>query len=48
MSTLEPKADLAATPELALTGDGAGEHDLGAPADSASRCCTSRSTTRSS
>jgi peptide/nickel transport system permease protein len=31
MSTLEPKADLAATPELALTGDGAGANDLGAP-----------------
>ena len=29
MSTLEPRADLAATPELALTGDGAGDHDLG-------------------
>ena len=29
VSTLEPRADLAATPELALTGDGAGDHDLG-------------------
>ena len=29
MSTLEPHADLAATPELALTGDGAGESELG-------------------
>jgi len=29
VSTVEPRADLAATPELALTGDGAGDHDLG-------------------
>jgi len=29
MGALEPTADLAATPELALTGEGAGESELG-------------------
>jgi len=29
VSTVGPRADLAATPEIALTGDGAGDHDLG-------------------
>jgi len=29
VSTVKPRADLAATPELALTGDGAGDNDLG-------------------